>query len=69
MRKPPAVTQMSEAQQIRVLVHATAPLLELFAEVDSVMSEDDALKTEKLRIGMGRIRRQWEKSRRDLGGE
>lgn len=49
---------------------AVIPLCELFAVVDAVMTEDDAMKTVKaMRTGMGRIRRQWEMSRKELGGD
>ena len=50
------------------LISATAPLLALFAVVDDVLTEADAMAEGKTRVGLGRIRREWAKARRALGG-
>lgn len=51
------------------LMAAVQPLLELFATVDGVFTEDDAMQPAKLQVGMGRIYRQWKKTRTELGGD
>lgn len=51
------------------LIGATRPLLELFAVVNDVFTEDDAMKQGKQQVGMGRIYRQWKKTRTALGGD
>jgi len=38
----------------------------LFADVDDVFSEDDALSPEKRQMGMGRIYRSWKRVRAQL---
>lgn len=48
------------------LALCTAPLLELFAVVDDVMTEDDAFDTAKLKAGFGRIYRGWKSSRQQI---
>lgn len=52
--------------QARALVNATEPLLELFALVDDVFTEDDAMDPSKRQIGMGRIYEQWKRTRAAL---
>lgn len=42
------------------------PYFELFAEVDDVFTEDDALSPEKRQMGMGRLYRAWKKARKEL---
>ena len=48
------------------VLNALPPLLELFAVVDDVFTEDEAFAPENLRAGLGRIYRQWKKSRKVL---
>lgn len=43
-------------------------LMALAATVDTVMSEHDAMQDKYLRVGMGRIRREWQAWRRAAGG-
>lgn len=45
------------------LLRLTGPLLELFADVDDVFSEDDAMDPQKRQMGMGRLYRAWKKAR------
>lgn len=40
----------------------------LFAVVDDVMSEDDAMHPSKRQMGMGRIQREWKHAKAALGG-
>jgi hypothetical protein len=42
------------------------PLLDLFATVDTIFSEDDAFDDENLRMGYGRIYRSWKRARQGL---
>ena len=51
------------------LIAATRPLLALFAVVDDVLTEDDCMSQDKLRMGLGRIRREWEATKAALGGD
>jgi hypothetical protein len=37
--------------------------------VDDVMTEDAAMASGKTRVGLGRIRREWSKTRKALGGD
>ena len=48
------------------LRQAILPYIELFADVDDVFSEDDALSPEKRQMGMGRIYRSWKRVRAQL---
>lgn len=57
---------MTPASRARALVNATEPLLELFALVDAVFTEDDAMSPEKRQTGMGRIYEQWKRCRAEL---
>ena len=43
------------------------PVWALAAEVDSVMTEHDAMRDERLRVGMGRIHRAWVEWRKAAG--
>jgi hypothetical protein len=56
------VTQALEVENQRVddLIAWTGPLLEMWALMDTIMREDDWSTIPNLKIGMGRIRRQWE---------
>lgn len=48
------------------LARATMPLLEMFACVDDVFSEDDALSPDKRQMSLGRIYRTWKSVRTQL---
>jgi hypothetical protein len=62
-RSQPAVSSTE------LLAAAIAPLLELFAVVEDVFTEEDALAAEKRATSLGRIYRQWKKSRSELGAD
>jgi hypothetical protein len=55
--------------RVNQLIGATNPLLALFAAVDDVFTEDDAMSPEKRQMSLGRIYRQWKKTRAELGGD
>jgi hypothetical protein len=42
------------------------PFVELFADVDAVFTEDNAMAAENRQMGMGRIYRAWKKARKEL---
>jgi hypothetical protein len=42
------------------------PFYELFAEVDAVFDEEDAMSPEKRQMSMGRMYRAWKKARAEL---
>lgn len=65
-KKPSPWQEESATFRARALVNATEPLLELFALVDDVFTEDDAMSPEKRQIGMGRIYEQWKRTRAAL---
>lgn len=48
------------------LLGLMGPLLELFADVDDVFSEDDAMTPEKRQMGMGRLYRAWKHVRAEM---
>lgn len=48
------------------LALATRPLLELFAMVNDVFEEDDALSQAKRQMSLGRIYESWKKCRKEL---
>lgn len=52
-----------------MLCAATAPLLELFATVDDVFTEDDALGDVKRKMTLGRIYREWKSVRAQLDSD
>ena len=52
--------------QVNALIGATAPLLELFAVVEDVMTEDDCMAQRNIYKGMGRIRRAWKEVHKEL---
>lgn len=60
MPRRKTIDMSDQVPDIRIddLIAWTEPLLELFSVVDDVMTEPDW--DQKLQIGMGRIRRQWE---------
>lgn len=45
------------------LLALVAPLLEFFAEIDDIFTEDDALSPAKRQMGMGRAYRAWKRVR------
>lgn len=48
------------------MLAAVVPLLELFAMVDDVFTEDDALDPSKRQMSLGRIYEQWKRTRAAL---
>lgn len=48
------------------LMRAQLALLSMFAMVDDVFTEDDALSKEKRRMSLGRIYEEWKRCRADL---
>lgn len=64
-----ALSQYSYESKVNSLVNASIPLLELFSVVDDVFDEHDAFAPDKIRAGLGRIYRQWKKSRAQLDPE
>lgn len=58
-----------ERDRVELLIMATLPLLDLFATVDDVFCEPDAMRQDNLQKGMGRIYRQYKKTRHELGGD
>ncbi len=54
--------------QANLLIDAVAPLLDLYAVVEDVMTEDDAMAARNLYKGMGRIRRAWKDVHKELDG-
>lgn len=54
------------AEQLAAVLVAHHPFYELFAEVDAVFDEDDAMTPEKRQMGMGRLYRAWKKAREEL---
>lgn len=56
----------SELDPAIVLARATQPLLDMFATVDDVFSEDDALSADKRQVSLGRIYRKWKEVRSQL---
>jgi hypothetical protein len=60
---------MSLEQRANALVAATGPLLELFAVVDDVFTEHDAMAADKRRMTLGRIYEQWKRTRAQLDPE
>lgn len=54
---------VTPAEREAILLQHLRPMLELFAEVDDVFSEDDALAPAKRQMGMGRLYRAWKKCR------
>ena len=60
---------MSDEARVRALLVAAPALLELFAVVDAVFTEDDALSPEKRKMSIGRIYEQWKRSRKMIDPE
>lgn len=60
---------LSIVTRAHLLVAAVQPLLELFATVDAVFMEDDALSPEKRQMGLGRIYEAWKQCRATLDPE
>lgn len=52
---------MGPVQRANALIAVTAPLLELYAVVNDVFTEDDALSADKRQISLGRIYEQWKR--------
>ena len=50
----------------RQVEHVMMPLLELFAVTDDVFTEVDAFSAEKRQASLGRIYRQWKRTRKSL---
>lgn len=71
-RAHPAVPEDIAAMPLHAravaLVEATAPLLELFATLDAVFTEDDAL-TDKKQVSLGRCYEGWKRARKALDPE
>ena len=63
-RKPS--NDLSKHQFCPDCLQLLVPFIELFADVDDVFSEDDALAPEKRQMGMGRLYRAWKKARAKL---
>ena len=59
---------MSLTARATALAEATAPLLELFATLDAVFTEDDAL-TDKKQVSLGRCYEGWKRARAALDFE
>lgn len=51
--------ELLTARQLAVML----PFIELFADVDAVFTEDDALSPEKRQMSLGRIYRSWKNAR------
>ena len=60
------IADHSEKDPAIVLALATRPLLELFAAVDDVFTEDNALGPENRQKSLGRIYRAWKAAREQL---
>lgn len=54
---------LTPEQRFWDLLGIVRPMLEFFAEIDDVFSEDDALLAEKRQMGLGRCYRSWKKCR------
>ena len=55
--------------RVAQLVACVSPLLELFADIDSVFTEDDALDPTKRQMSLGRCYRSWKQCRTLLDPE
>ena len=56
-------------RQIDAIEKVTLPLLEMFADLDSVFTEDDALSADKRQVSLGRCYRAWKSARKQLDPE
>ena len=54
---------LTPEQRFRELLGLVTPMLEFFADIDDVFSEDDALSAEKRQMGLGRCYRAWKRCR------
>jgi hypothetical protein len=54
---------MTPEQRANALIAVCGPLLELFAVVNDVFTEDDALMATKRKMSLGRIYEQWKRTR------
>jgi hypothetical protein len=59
----------SSTDRVETLIAATTPLLELFAICEDVFTEEKALSEDKRAMTLGRIYRQWKRTRSDLGAD
>lgn len=57
--------ERSLIKQARAIIYSVRPLLELFAVVDAVFTEEDALTTHK-QVTLGRIYEEWKRCRTAL---
>jgi hypothetical protein len=56
---------LTSEQRAQALIEATEPLLDLFATMDAVFTEDDAM-TEHARTSLGRCYEAWKRARAAL---
>lgn len=61
--------QVEMNQASRVLAPVLLPLLELFSETDCVFTEEGAFSQEHIRKSLGRLHRQWKRTRAQLDPE
>jgi len=61
---PTSARKRSVVFQARALIGSVRPLLELFAELDDVFTEDEALSPEFRKISLGRCYEAWQRCRK-----
>lgn len=67
VKVPKYIYGMSDQARARVLIETVEPLLDMFAMLDAVFTEDDALLAgKKSQITLGRVYEQWKRTRAAL---
>lgn len=63
------LASLTPEQRFRELLGLVTPMLELFANLDDVFTEDNALSPEKRQMSLGRCYRAWKRCRAAMDPE